>query len=87
MIIPLTKPINTPDGEITELNLSDDLTIGQLKGIRLETIGDPATVIMITSRWAGIPPSFIEKIHAKDHAKLVEAAADFLGISQETGES
>ena len=86
MIITLSKPIQAHGEEVTELELGD-LTLGQLKGIDLVKIGDPAILIRIVAKWAGIPPSSVEAISAKDFKPLVEAVSDFLDVSPETGET
>ena len=86
MIITLSKPIQAHGEEITELELGE-MTLGHLKGIDLVKIADPAILIRIIAKWANIPPSSVETISAKDFRPLVEAVADFLDVSQETGES
>ena len=86
MIITLSKPIQAHGEEVTELDRGE-LTLGQLKGIDLAKIADTATLIRIVAKWASIPPSSVEAISAKDFKPLVEAVADFLDVSPETGET
>ena len=86
MKVPLSRPIQTPDGEVSELELRE-LTLGDLKGVDLTQIGDATVLVKVISKASGIPPSFVEKISARDFRPLVEVVADFLDISLPTGEN
>ena len=94
--IKLTKPIKTPDGEVTELTLSEP-TLGALEDIELlverradGSLGLRLDLGMIARLVAGlcaIPVASAKQIRLQDLGEVIQQVMGFFGESPGTGGS
>ncbi len=85
----LKRPLRLTESaaEVTELHLREELCAGDLRGIKLATLGDMATedVLKVTSRLCGQPEALLAKLHVADLMKIAEIVVGFLGSGLEIG--
>ncbi len=86
--ITLSEPIQAHGEEVTELTFRGP-TLGDLEEYELTTAGlsKGSTIIGLTSKLTGLPPSSIRKIEGRDLAKIQEVVTGFFDESLQTGET
>jgi hypothetical protein len=75
-IIPLSKPLTTPDGDVKELHMRQPL-MGDLCGLKIGAQESPDDQALLYSRLCKIPVGCVKKIPLCDLANLSEVFVFF----------
>jgi hypothetical protein len=85
----LKKPISRgeDDPAVTELHLRDEITAGDLRGIKFSQLKDPCPddILTIASRLCGHPLAVLNRMSLHDLGAVGEVIISFLGDGRETG--
>lgn len=81
MKLALKKPVQLGEGlPVSELILREEITAGDLRGIKLSSLADPQAddMLKIAARLSGQPDVVIGKLCLEDFGSVVEAIRSFL---------
>jgi len=81
MKLALKNPVTLGEGApVTELSFREELTAGDLRGVKLSALADPTAddMLKIAGRLSGQTDLVMNKLSLEDFASVVEAIRSFL---------
>ncbi len=85
----LSKPIVLTEGStaIEQLTFRDELVSGDLRGIKLSSLGDPTAdeMLKIAGRLCAQPDAVMNRLSLADLGGVLELVAGFMSAGQQTG--
>jgi hypothetical protein len=85
----LKKPISLGEegAPITELSFREEIVAGDLRGIKLKSLEDPAAddLLKIAGRLCGQPDAVMSRLGLADLAQVLEVVGGFLSAGLEIG--
>jgi hypothetical protein len=83
----LKRPVTVGSETLAELNLREEVCAGDLRGVKLASLGDPTAddLLKLIARLSGRHDVEIAKLHPVDFLELSAAVVGFFGAGLETG--
>lgn len=85
----LKKPLRLTESapEVTELNFREEITAGDIRGVKLSALGDPSTddLLKVAGRLCGQPDALMAKLSVADLMKVGEITFGFFATGLEIG--
>lgn len=87
MKLVLKKPVSVGETTVAELSFREELVAGDLRGIKLSSLSDPASddLLKIAGRLCGQTDAVMNKLSLADMSEVIGIIGGFLSGGLETG--